>query len=69
MARTIKMRRGCVGEGFVYAAGAVISNVPDDRAADLVQAGHADYVDDLPANPAARAEKSVSKAAAKAEKR
>lgn len=69
MAKTIKMRRGCVGEGFVYAAGAVVENVPDDRAADLVHAEHADYVDNTPANPAARAEKAVSKAAAKAEKR
>lgn len=69
MSKTIKMRRGCVGENFVYAAGATVENVPDDRAADLVQAEHADYVNASPANPAARAEKAVSKPAATAEKR
>jgi len=66
--RTIKMNRGCVGQDFVYAAGGIY-DAPDDRAADLVQAGHAEYLGTTTGNPASKAEKEVSKQASKAEKR
>lgn len=68
MPKTIKMNRGCVGQDFVYAAGSIYE-APDDRAADLVQAGHAEYVDASSGKPSDRTEKAVSKAAEKAEKR
>lgn len=51
--------------GVNYAAGAVVLETPE-IAADLVQAGHAEYTGKKPSDLAERA---ISKAAAKSEKR
>lgn len=50
--------------GVTYAAGAEVLETPE-VAADLVQAGHAEYIHTAGVAPAARAEKAVSPAAAK----
>ena len=56
--RSIKMNRGVAGGVYTYAAGQVVQDCPEDRAADLVQAGHAVYLD---ASPQSRAETPESK--------
>lgn len=61
----IKMNRGCVGADFVYAAGGEY-DAPEDRARDLIQAGHATPVS---AKASSRAENAISPASKKAEKR
>lgn len=62
----IKLNRGVAGGVFTYAAGQVVV-APEDRADDLVRAGHAEYVD--AEKPADRAQRAESKQAKNAEKR
>lgn len=59
------MRRGCVGQDYVYAAGGIY-DAPEDRARDLLKAGHADPVGTKPSDTT---EKAISPKATKAEKR
>lgn len=56
--RVIKLNRGVAGDVYTYAAGQIVKDCPEDRAADLVQAGHAVYLD---ASPHSRAETPESK--------
>jgi hypothetical protein len=62
--RKIKLLRGVAGGVYTYAAGQVV-DAPLDRAEDLVNAQHAEYVDDGDNQK----EKATSPAAGKAEKR
>ena len=66
---TVKIRilETVASTNYAYAKGKEV-DAPIEIAADLVQAGHAEYITTAGAKPAARAEKAVSPAAAKAEK-
>lgn len=59
------MLRGCVGGDFVYAAGGEY-DAPEERALDLIKAGHAERVG---VKASDRSEKAVLKSAKRAEKR
>jgi len=62
----IKLNTSVVGGDYTYAAGEEV-DAPEERAKDLVKAGHAEIVEQ--SSGAKSAEKATSKQAANAEKR